>query len=150
MLRQRGRLTASRARARASAPHPHQSTGLCECWSRYGLVASASRFTGSTLPDGLRPPRTKLPPELDQRGDAESDPECERKCIDRLVAERPPAEIAQHDGVGRPEDRGERDERRGPPPPRKPPEPRGERGRNPSAGDEARQHQDVAPAVVEE
>src|ERR1700727_2184178 len=32
------------ARASASGPHGYQSTGLCECWRRYGLVWAASRL----------------------------------------------------------------------------------------------------------
>ncbi len=35
-------------RSNASSPHWYQSTGLSRCWRRYGLVASASRFTEST------------------------------------------------------------------------------------------------------
>ena len=34
------------ASASASGPHGHQSTGLCLCCSRYGLVSFASRFSG--------------------------------------------------------------------------------------------------------
>src|SRR5215471_16868271 len=30
--------------ANASGPQGYQSTGLCACWSRYGLVSRASRF----------------------------------------------------------------------------------------------------------
>src|SRR5881275_322071 len=32
------------ARSSASSPHGYQSTGLCACCSRYGLVSPASRF----------------------------------------------------------------------------------------------------------
>ncbi len=32
------------ARSSASGPHGYQSTGLCACWSRYGLVSSARRL----------------------------------------------------------------------------------------------------------
>ena len=34
----------SLARRSASSPHGYQSTGLCACWSRYGLVSSARRL----------------------------------------------------------------------------------------------------------
>src|SRR5262249_39714433 len=33
-----------RARSNASGPQGYQSTGLCWCWSRYGLVSRARRF----------------------------------------------------------------------------------------------------------
>src|SRR5215510_8252058 len=38
-------LLARLASASASVPHGHQSTGLCLCWSRYGLVSRARRFS---------------------------------------------------------------------------------------------------------
>src|SRR6476620_5792385 len=38
-------LLARFASASASGPQGHQSTGLCLCCSRYGLVSSASRFS---------------------------------------------------------------------------------------------------------
>src|SRR5262249_58371917 len=31
--------------ANASSPHGYQSTGLCACWSRYGLVSRARRLS---------------------------------------------------------------------------------------------------------
>src|SRR5262245_557045 len=34
----------ARARASASSPQGYQSTGLCACWRRYGLVWWTSRF----------------------------------------------------------------------------------------------------------
>ena len=38
-------MSSARARANASSPHAYQSTGLSACWSRYGLVSCARRFT---------------------------------------------------------------------------------------------------------
>ena len=38
------------ASANASGPQAHQSTGLCLCCSRYGLVSCASRFWRAALP----------------------------------------------------------------------------------------------------
>src|SRR5215470_4540109 len=38
-------LSSARAFAKASSPHGYQSTGLCACCSRYGLVSRASRFS---------------------------------------------------------------------------------------------------------
>src|SRR6188472_265807 len=43
-------LSSARARSNASSPHGYQSTGLCACWRRYGLVSCARRFTPTTLP----------------------------------------------------------------------------------------------------
>src|SRR5690554_4784655 len=37
-------LSCCRAAANASSPHAYQSTGLCACCSRYGLVSLMSRF----------------------------------------------------------------------------------------------------------
>src|SRR5512147_453361 len=37
-------LSSARARAKASSPHGYQSTGLCACCSRYGLVSRARRL----------------------------------------------------------------------------------------------------------
>src|SRR5436305_2049463 len=45
MLRKIGR-SSSRARCSASAPQGYQSTGLCACWRRYGLVSPIRRFAG--------------------------------------------------------------------------------------------------------
>ena len=41
----------------ASGPHGYQSTGLCACWSRYGLVSPARRFVWrcSVDPSGVMP-----------------------------------------------------------------------------------------------
>src|SRR5690349_2002306 len=38
-------LPVARASSKASADQGHQSTGLSACWSRYGDVSWASRFT---------------------------------------------------------------------------------------------------------
>src|SRR5690606_12922457 len=43
MLRRTG-LSSRRAVENASSPHGNQSTGLCACCSRYGLVSRASRL----------------------------------------------------------------------------------------------------------
>ena len=56
-----------RASSNASGPHSHQCTGLSLCWSRYGDVASASRFTMSLAsrhrsPEGARPNRAPSRP----------------------------------------------------------------------------------------
>src|SRR4029077_14136106 len=53
MLRKMGR---SRARARASAsfPHGYQSTGLCACCRRYGLVSEMRWLVYFGVPSGLR------------------------------------------------------------------------------------------------
>src|ERR1700730_8353863 len=37
-------LSSERERSRASGPHGYQSTGLCACWSRYGLVSWINLF----------------------------------------------------------------------------------------------------------
>src|SRR4051795_2991984 len=42
-------LSSARAFVNASSPHWYQSTGLSLCWRRYGLVASARRFTSWNL-----------------------------------------------------------------------------------------------------
>src|SRR3990170_7044131 len=42
----------SRASASASSPQGNQSTGLWACWSRYGLVSSARRFTPRSFSRG--------------------------------------------------------------------------------------------------
>src|SRR6266446_603819 len=34
----------------ASSPHGYQSTGLCACWSRYGLVSLESRLVWVAMP----------------------------------------------------------------------------------------------------
>src|SRR6266853_4997185 len=39
-----------RAFSNASLPHGYQSTGLCACWSRYGLVSLASRLVCVAMP----------------------------------------------------------------------------------------------------
>ncbi len=46
-----------RAAAKASGPQAYQSTGLCACWRRYGLVSLARRLGGRAsgwrdMPDG--------------------------------------------------------------------------------------------------
>src|SRR5882762_8231299 len=42
-------LSSWRALANASSPHGYQSTGLCACCSRYGLVSRARRFSPTGL-----------------------------------------------------------------------------------------------------
>src|SRR5882724_10389000 len=42
-------LSSVRERSRASGPHGYQSTGLCACWSRYGLVSSINLFVCCSL-----------------------------------------------------------------------------------------------------
>src|SRR5690348_11336916 len=49
------------ARSKASSPHGYQSTGLCACWRRYGLVSELSRLVYFGLPSGLRC-RVSMPP----------------------------------------------------------------------------------------
>src|SRR5882757_7218384 len=44
-------LLARLASASASVPQDHQSTGLCLCCSRYGLVSRASRFSWAVSGD---------------------------------------------------------------------------------------------------
>src|SRR5258705_11490436 len=46
-------LSSLRARAKASSPQGYQSTGLCACCSRYGLVSRASRFSLTGWPSAL-------------------------------------------------------------------------------------------------
>src|SRR5688572_17842640 len=66
-------LFSARARANASSPHGYQSTGLCACCSRYGLVSRARRF--SLMPPSARerqvadrrPDRLPLAADLDAR-----------------------------------------------------------------------------------
>src|SRR6266581_8961897 len=62
-------LSSVRERSRASGPHGYQSTGLCACWRRYGLVSSISLFVCCSLaidfplPDSDHLNRTnRLPP----------------------------------------------------------------------------------------
>src|SRR6185437_13646964 len=47
-------LSSLSARAKASSPHGYQSTGLCACWRRYGLVSAISRLVYFGLPSGFR------------------------------------------------------------------------------------------------
>src|SRR3990170_4330190 len=53
MLTSTGRFR-SLACANASSPQGYQSTGLCACWSRYGLVSRKSRFVYFARPSGRR------------------------------------------------------------------------------------------------
>jgi hypothetical protein len=46
------------ALANASSPHGYQSTGLCACWSRYGLLESISLFAAA----GAEREKVKIPP----------------------------------------------------------------------------------------
>src|SRR4029079_191715 len=41
--------SSARARSSASGPQGYQSTGFSACWSRYGLVSAARRFTDRSL-----------------------------------------------------------------------------------------------------
>src|SRR3990170_2062559 len=53
MLTSTGRFSLP-AFSNASSPQGYQSTGLCACWSRYGLVSRKSRFVYFARPSGRR------------------------------------------------------------------------------------------------
>jgi hypothetical protein len=53
MLTNTGRWS-SLPRSNASSPQGYQLTGLCACWSRYGLVSRNSRFVYFAHPSGPR------------------------------------------------------------------------------------------------
>src|SRR5512145_809785 len=50
-------LSSARARANASSPHGYQSTGLCACCSRYGLLSRARRLSPTGIPAASAPER---------------------------------------------------------------------------------------------
>jgi hypothetical protein len=87
---------------------------------------------------------------LDTDRDERSDPEGEQERIDRLVLERAAAEVAQQDGIGGPENRGQSNVRHEVAEPGELHESGRERRRGAPAGDETCDDEDVAAAVAEE
>src|SRR5687767_2985249 len=141
MERRIGR-SSSRARVSASSPHGYQSTGLSACWRRYGLVSSASLFTG-LLPAPHQPAH-----ELDGAGDREGNEQREREALPRRLLELLAADVAEQRRVRSPDDRGDRVERREAAPRHLEAAGR-EAHRRPATGDEARDHDQLPAALVE-
>src|SRR6266542_4104718 len=74
------------ALANASGPQANQSTGLCACWSRYGLVSRASRlvfFVLGSFGGGLSAARPAG--RLRQRASSAARPAKPRATMDRLT-----------------------------------------------------------------
>src|SRR5947208_10272636 len=117
--------------------------------SRPGCRRVAGGTGWSPSPVGSRVDSAKTAAHFDRNGDQPRDAEGEQQCVRRLVAECPSAEVAEQDGVGGPEQRGDRYVRQEPAQPREADEARGERRCGAAARNEPSHDEDVAPSVAQ-